>query len=224
MPAARSDIVHLATADRKKAVVMGAPEVFHHVGLLDIAPASTHWFAPYCVIRQLQRGFGSHNASPPHMILSLARENARSSQSWWQPPCTKTKMGRMTDYDQRSVAVVYRQLGRHGGGPPNDPSCCSGITIPLSRLAGIRRKKIAVTWTARHSSIIAGPLGLVCVRIVFSRLQDAMGGFPNWPSNAPRHLVFANFALGHEAAFRFMVLIIRHHLPYVLRPECIRPE
>ena len=47
----------------------------------------------------------------------------------------------------------------------------------------------------------SGSLGLVCVRIVFSRLQDAMGGFPNsWPSNAPRHLVFSNFALGHVGA------------------------
>jgi hypothetical protein len=40
-------------------------------------------------------------------------------------------------------------------------------------------KKTAACQAAPHSSVVPGSLGLVCVRIVVPRLQDAMGGFPH---------------------------------------------
>lgn len=58
------------------------------------------------------------------------------------------------------------------------------------------------------------------VRIAITQLQDATGE-PTANSDVPRHLVFANFALGHEAAFKSVDLTIGTSFT-TMRKHCAR--
>lgn len=94
-------------------------------------------------------------------------------------------------------------------------------TRVVKQIAGFRKK--AACQAAPHIQIFPNPSASCACEswLPVCRMRWA-GSLLH--SNAPRHLVFANFALGHEAASRYVRLITKHHQPYVLGPEMHTPE